>query len=73
MKNELTLAMLGRGDLRVEMDPRAVPNMHDIQVHFLMHVENMESNPSVRQVFSRVCSPPKAESLQKKYTTWKHP
>lgn len=34
MKNELTLAMLGRGDLLVEMDPRAVPNMHDIQVHF---------------------------------------
>jgi pyruvate kinase len=33
-KNELTLAMLGRGDLRVEMDPRAVVNMHDIQAHF---------------------------------------
>jgi pyruvate kinase len=33
-KNDLTLAMLGRGDLRVEMDPRAVVNMHDIQVHF---------------------------------------
>lgn len=30
----LTLAMFGRGDLRVEMDPRAVPNMHDIQVYF---------------------------------------
>jgi len=26
--------MFGRGDLRVEMDPRAVVNMHDIQVHF---------------------------------------
>ncbi len=26
--------MLGRGDLRVEMDPRAVQNMHDIQTHF---------------------------------------
>ena len=26
--------MFGRGDLRVEMDPRAVTNMHDIQVHF---------------------------------------
>jgi pyruvate kinase len=33
-EKELTLAMLGRGDLRVEMDPRAVPNMHDIQSHF---------------------------------------
>lgn len=33
-KNELTLAMLGRGDLRVEMDPRAVVNMHAIQTHF---------------------------------------
>ena len=32
--NHLTLAMFGRGDLRVEMDPRAVVNMHDIQVHF---------------------------------------
>lgn len=32
--NYLTLAMFGRGDLRVEMDPRAVVNMHDIQVHF---------------------------------------
>ncbi len=32
--NYLTLAMFGRGDLRVEMDPRAVPNMHDIQVYF---------------------------------------
>lgn len=32
--NHLTLAMFGRGDLRVEMDPRAVTNMHDIQVHF---------------------------------------
>ena len=32
--NYLTLAMFGRGDLRVEMDPRAVPNMHDVQVHF---------------------------------------
>lgn len=30
----LTLAMLGRGDLRVEMDPRALKNMYDIQVHF---------------------------------------
>lgn len=30
----LTLAMFGRGDLRVEMDPRAVPNMHDVQVYF---------------------------------------
>lgn len=26
--------MLGRGDLRVEMDPRAIPNMHAIQAHF---------------------------------------
>lgn len=26
--------MFGRGDLRVEMDPRAIVNMHDIQVHF---------------------------------------
>lgn len=33
-KCELTLAMFGRGDLRVEMDPRATKNMHDIQVHF---------------------------------------
>ena len=32
--NHLTLAMFGRGDLRVEMDPRAIVNMHDIQVHF---------------------------------------
>lgn len=32
--NYLTLAMFGRGDLRVEMDPRAIINMHDIQVHF---------------------------------------
>ena len=32
--NYLTLAMFGRGDLRVEMDPRGVSNMHDIQVHF---------------------------------------
>jgi pyruvate kinase len=32
--NYLTLAMFGRGDLRVEMDPRWVSNMHDIQVHF---------------------------------------
>lgn len=30
----LTLVMLGRGDLRVEMDPRAISNMHDIQAHF---------------------------------------
>lgn len=30
----LTLAMFGRGDLRVEMDPRAVQNMHDIQSYF---------------------------------------
>lgn len=33
-KNELTLAMLGRWDLRVEMDPRGLPNIHDIQAHF---------------------------------------
>ncbi len=26
--------MFGRGDLRVEMDPRAIINMHDVQVHF---------------------------------------
>jgi pyruvate kinase len=26
--------MFGRGDLRVEMDLRAIPNMHDIQVYF---------------------------------------
>lgn len=26
--------MLGRGDLRVEMDLRALPNMHDIQTYF---------------------------------------
>jgi len=32
--NYLTLTMFGRGDLRVEMDPRAVVNMHDVQVHF---------------------------------------
>ncbi|MCB9807356.1 hypothetical protein H6768_05815 [Candidatus Peribacteria bacterium] len=39
-KNHLSLAMLGRGDLRVEMDPRAVPNMHDIQVHFFASCKN---------------------------------
>ena len=33
-QGQLTLAMLGRGDLRVEMDPRAVSNMHEIQSHF---------------------------------------
>lgn len=33
-KWQLTLAMLGRWDLRVEMDPRAIPNIHDIQAHF---------------------------------------
>lgn len=38
-KNELTLAMLGRGDLRVEMDPRAVVNMHAIQTHFFSSCE----------------------------------
>lgn len=31
---ELTLAMFGRGDLRVEMDLRAIRNMHQIQPHF---------------------------------------
>lgn len=31
--------MLGRGDLRVEMDPRAVVNMHDIQTHFFSSCE----------------------------------
>jgi len=30
----IKLAMFGRGDLRVEMDLRAIPNMHDIQVYF---------------------------------------
>jgi pyruvate kinase len=30
----IQLAMFGRGDLRVEMDLRAIPNMHDIQVYF---------------------------------------
>jgi len=43
---ELTLAMFGRGDLRVEMDPRAVKNMHDIQTYFFeacrkYHVESI--------------------------------
>lgn len=33
-KKELQLAMLGRGDLSVEMDQRAVANMHAIQSHF---------------------------------------
>ena len=33
-EKKLTLAMFGRGDLRVEMDPRAVINMHDVQAHF---------------------------------------
>lgn len=33
-ENKLTLAMLGRWDLWVEMDPRAKINMHDIQTHF---------------------------------------
>lgn len=41
-KKTLTLAMLGRGDLRVEMDPRAVANMHDIQAHFFAVCENYE-------------------------------
>ena len=31
---EITLTMFGRGDLRIEMDPRALVNMHDIQTHF---------------------------------------
>lgn len=31
---KLTLAMFGRGDLRVEMDLRAVPNIHQIQPYF---------------------------------------
>jgi len=30
----IKLAMFGRGDLRVEMDLRAIGNMHDIQVYF---------------------------------------
>lgn len=33
-KNQLQLAMFGRGDLSVEMDRRAVENMHEIQSHF---------------------------------------
>lgn len=41
-KKKLTLAMLGRGDLRVEMDPRAVANMHDIQTHFFTVCEQHE-------------------------------
>lgn len=45
-KKELQLAMLGRGDLRVEMDQRAIANMHDIQSHFFAicqkyHVESI--------------------------------
>lgn len=32
--NIISLVMLGRGDLRVEMDLRAIPNMHAIQSHF---------------------------------------
>lgn len=31
---DLSLAMFGRGDLRVEMDLRAIANMHLIQPHF---------------------------------------
>jgi len=31
---DIRLAMFGRGDLRVEMDLRAIKNMHDIQVYF---------------------------------------
>ncbi len=30
----ISLAMFGRGDLRVEMDLRAIQNMHNIQVYF---------------------------------------
>ena len=43
--DDLTLAMFGRWDLRVEMDPRAVSNMHDIQVHFFHSCQkhNVES------------------------------
>lgn len=44
-QKKLSLVMLGRGDLRVEMDPRAVSNMHDIQRHFfsLCQRYNVES------------------------------
>lgn len=31
---QISLTMFGRGDLRIEMDPRAIANMHDIQTHF---------------------------------------
>jgi pyruvate kinase len=42
----IQLAMFGRGDLRVEMDLRAIKNMHDIQVYFFeackkYHVESI--------------------------------
>jgi len=42
----IQLAMFGRGDLRVEMDLRAIQNMHDIQVYFFeackkYHVESI--------------------------------
>lgn len=33
-KNQVQLAMFGRGDLRVEMDQRALVNMYPIQSHF---------------------------------------
>lgn len=35
--------MLGRGDLRVEMDPRAVSNMHDVQTHFFALCQQYET------------------------------
>jgi pyruvate kinase len=44
--NEISLTMFGRGDLRVEMNPQAVRNMHDIQTHFFSickkhHIESI--------------------------------
>ncbi len=60
-KNDLTLTMLGRWDLRVEMDPRALPNLHNIQSHFFTTCRKYEIESICATGFLESMIPPEGK------------